>query len=140
MPHNITPTKITILLKTAQSFKIFLYPRGWFDKLQEKITLPFSMVNKGEHVIIFMNLHVLKRLPKTGIYKYTAPSKKNCIKDTRYDLDIITQKKVFKKFNATYGCILPFYGGMVLGKDFDICTNTSIYSLKVLLSFYQGKH
>ena len=135
-----TPKTIEILLKGAEYYKIFMYQRGWFQKLFQKTAMPYNYVGKGEHINLFMNIQMAKFLPIEGIYKYTAADdNKDCKDNPDYDLDILVAKIVHQKFNQTFGCALPFWGGIYQNMTYDMCTNTSLYSLDLILPIYNGK-
>ena len=97
--------------------------------------MPFINVKKGDHLNVFMNLQVIKNLPKTGLFKLTGSDKENCINDKNYDLDKLERKIVHQKFHEKFGCVIPLYGGMHLDRNnYKVCTNTvrieSVNSMK----------
>ena len=128
------------LKKEAESANIYLYPRGWYYKLTQKLDPPYNFVERGQHVNVFMNIQATQKLAKKGIYKYTASNKQDCINDPTYDLDKIATQKVHQKFNATYGCVLPIFGGVYKAEreNYRICTNTSLYTFSLLQNIYKG--
>ena len=101
--------------------------------------MPYNYVGKGQHVNLFMNLEVSKFLPIEGIYKLTASNEEDCNPDPDYDLDKVVTEIVHQKFNQTFGCVLPFWGGIYQNKTYEMCTNTSLYDLDLILPIYKGK-
>ena len=81
---------------------------GWFQILFQKTAMPYNYVGKGEHVNLFMNIHMAKCLPIEGIYKYTASDEiKDCENDPDYDRDKVVAKIVHQKF---YLAVLSLLG------------------------------
>ena len=140
IPINLTnPKKIEIFLKDALFYKIFMYQRGWFYTLFEGTAMVYNYVGKGKNVDLFMSLQVIQSLPIEGIYKYTVPDNtSDCDDNLDHDFDTEVTNVMHDKINKTYGCTIPVWGGFKDKKLYEMCTNTSLYSMEILQPYFKG--
>ena len=131
--------KIKILLKEAEYYQVFMYQRGSFYDQMMKTDVPSNLVERGKRVDLFVNIQVAKNIPIEGIYKYTISDHiLDCIDDPAYDLDKDVTRKSHQQLNQTYGCTFPFWGGVYQNMSYDMCTDSSLYSMYSLGSIMLG--
>jgi hypothetical protein len=131
--------KIKILLKEAEYYQVFMYQRGSFYDQMMKTDVPYNFVEKGKQVDLFVNIQVAKSIPIEGIFKYTISDDiGDCIDDPAYDLDKDVTRKSHQQLNQTYGCTFPYWGGIYQNMTYDMCTDTSLYSMYSFLRVILG--
>ena len=101
--------------------------------------MPYNYLGKGEHVELFTNLNIAKNIPIEGIFKYTVPEgTEDCDDNLTNDLDRVITRNTHRKFNKTFGCTFPFWGGFYLKEGYDMCTNLSLYEMDLLSKLLEG--